>query len=129
MDDEPLGHRLAKIVIIPITSAALLFILIRVPATVIAAFGGAMAAAAAAYVTTFHYSYFPNENTRINGWSVLLIIFQRDSPEDQWLDFVGPTVFFALPMNFILYAFLPSLALLIFARVVRSRAPNSRAEL
>jgi len=65
--------------------------------------------AIAAYDTTFHYTYLANANTRIHGWPVPTVVFQRDGPNEPWLDFVGPTVVLAYPMNVVLYAFIPAL--------------------
>jgi hypothetical protein len=67
---------------------------------------------ATAYWSTFHYVYFWNANTRMHGWPVPYIIFQRDEADTRWDDFVGPTTVLALPMNFILFMFVPSLAFL-----------------
>ena|ERR1039457_6372688 len=65
--------------------------------------------AVVAFVTTFHYVYSPNENTRVYGWPVPRVVFQRDGPNAPWLDFVGPTIALAYPINLILYLCLPSL--------------------
>ena len=55
-----------------------------------------------AYAFTFHYVYSPNANTRIHGWPVPYIVFQRDAPGEPWLDFVGPTLLLAFPINLVL---------------------------
>ena len=87
--------------------------------------GWFLAAATAAYFTTFRYIYYSNPNTRFHGWPVPCVVFQRDSPTSPWLDFVGPTVILAYPMNLILYALLPSIVVLFFARRLQSRTqPN-----
>ncbi len=65
---------------------------------------------------TGFFSYYSNPNTRIFGWPIPQVIFQRDTPDSPWLDYVGPTVILAYPMNFILYLFLPSVVFIILAR-------------
>ncbi|EMI52555.1 membrane protein [Rhodopirellula sallentina SM41] len=67
----------------------------------------------AAYFTTFHYTYLANANTRIHGWPVPTVVFQRDGLGKPWLDFVGPTVILAYPMNLVLFAFVPALMVLV----------------
>ena len=67
----------------------------------------------AAYVTTFRYSYLANANTRYYGWPVPTVIFQRDGPNEPWLDYVGPTVILAYPMNLVLFAFIPATVVLV----------------
>ena len=73
----------------------------------------ATSAAVAAYFTTFHYVHYANENTRFHGWPVPTVIFQRENPSSPWLDFVGPTVVLAYPINVTLFAVLPSAVFLI----------------
>lgn len=70
----------------------------------------------AAYFSTYRYIYYTNPNTRFHGWPIPWVIFQRDSATEPWLDFVGPTIILALPINFILFALLPSLAVIILSR-------------
>lgn len=67
----------------------------------------------AAYWLTYKYQYFPNGNTRVYGWPIPWIVFQRHSPNDPFLDFVGPTYLLALPMNFLLFTLPISLTFLI----------------
>ena len=81
-----------------------------------------------AYVTTFHYTYLANSNTRFHGWPVPTVIFQRDGPGEPWLDFVGPTVILAYPMNLVLFAFVPALMVLaVFWFRKRSQTPSTEA--
>jgi hypothetical protein len=70
----------------------------------------AFVAVVAAVGTTSGVRYYADPNTIIHGWPVPQIIFQRDSPTAPWLDFVGPLLILAYPMNFILYMAIPSLA-------------------
>jgi TRAP-type C4-dicarboxylate transport system permease small subunit len=65
-----------------------------------------------AYWTTYQYEYFSNENTRICGWPVPTVIFQRDNLEATWDDFVGPTTILGLPMNLAIFMFIPSVIFL-----------------
>lgn len=58
--------------------------------------------------TTFWYEYFPDENTRICGWPVPVVIFQRVGAEAPWLDYVGPTTLLGYPMNLAIFMFVPS---------------------
>ena len=69
--------------------------------------------AVVAYLTTFLYVYSPNENTRVCGWPIARMAYQRDGPGAPWLDYFGPTILFAYPMNLILYSSLPSLLILL----------------
>ncbi len=55
-----------------------------------------------AYVLTFYHVYTPNSNTRVHGWPIPVVVFQRDGPGEPWLDFVGPTMVLGFPMNLIL---------------------------
>ncbi|WP_145167522.1 hypothetical protein [Rubripirellula lacrimiformis] len=78
----------------------------------------------AAYFSTFRYTYLANANTRFHGWPVPTVIFQRDGPGEPWLDFVGPTVILAYPMNLVLFAFVPALVVLaVFWFCKRPRTP------
>jgi hypothetical protein len=65
-----------------------------------------------AFWSTFWIVYFSGPNTRIEGWPVPTIIFQRDDANSPWLDYIGPTLLLGLPMNWILFMFVPSLAFL-----------------
>lgn len=76
--------------------------------------GFVVAAAVGSYHSTFHFEHWPNENTRIVGVPVPQVVFQRDTPEGAWRDYVGPTLILAWPMNFIVFSFLPALLLLAF---------------
>ncbi len=69
--------------------------------------------AIAAYITTFRYTYLANANTRFHGWPVPTVIFQRDGPDEPWLDFVGPTVVLAYPMNLVLFSIIPAILVLV----------------
>ena len=72
----------------------------------------------ATYLMTSLYSHYANPNTRIFGWPIPRIVFQRQNPESPWLDYFGPTILLAYPMNFVLYMFIPSV---VFILVVRYR--------
>jgi hypothetical protein len=50
-----------------------------------------------------------NENTYAYGWPVPRVVFQRESPEDPYRDFVGWTIIFAYPLNYLLAIFVPVL--------------------
>ena len=73
------------------------------------------AAAIAAYFTTYHYTYCANANTRFYGWPIPTVVFQRDGPTSPWLDFVGPTIILAYPINLILFALLPSILVVVLS--------------
>lgn len=77
------------------------------------------AAALAAYFTTFHYIHYTNANTRFHGWPVPTVVFQRDAPSSPWLDYVGPTLVLAYPINLLLFILLPSIVVLVVARPSR----------
>ncbi|TWU48953.1 hypothetical protein Poly51_48570 [Rubripirellula tenax] len=86
------------------------------------------ASVVAAYLTTFHYTYLANANTRFHGWPVPTVIFQRDGPGEPWLDFVGPTVILAYPMNLVLFSFVPAmfvLAVFVFRKRSRLHSPEA----
>lgn len=80
-----------------------------------------------AFLMTFFFSYYSNPNTHIFGWPIPRVIFQRDTPTSPWLDYVGPTILLAYPMNFILYMFIPSVLAIIFILAWRRR--NRRHEI
>jgi len=67
----------------------------------------------AAVYTTFFVEYNLDENTRVFGWPIMTVIFQRKSVNDPWLDFVGPTTILAYPMNVALFLFIPSIVVLV----------------
>ena len=54
------------------------------------------------YVMTFHFVYTTNPNTRVHGWPVAVVIFQRDTPEGPWLDYVGAITWLGFPINLVL---------------------------
>jgi len=55
------------------------------------------------YIYTFYYIYYPDTNTRVHGWPIPVVIFQRSAPGERWLDFVGWTTVFGFPLNLILF--------------------------
>ena len=82
-------------------------------------------AAVAAWLTTFRYEYFSNENTRICGWPVPVVIFQRENAKAPWLDFVGATSPLAYPMNLAIFMVIPSAVFLVMIfRKGASRSPD-----
>lgn len=85
------------------------------------------AAALAAYFTTFHYIHYTNANTRFHGWPVPTVVFQRDDPSSPWLDYVGPTLFLAYPINLLLFVLLPSIVVLVLARQARPQTHSNVA--
>ena len=84
-------------------------------------------AAGTCVFTTFNYTYYTNSNTRVHGWPIPTVVFQRDDAESPWLDFVGLTTVLAYPMNLILFLVVPSLTLLAWSRFKRS-SDNQDAE-
>jgi hypothetical protein len=85
-----------------------------------------MLAFIAAFLVTSFFSYYSNPNTHVFGWPIPRVIFQRDTPTSPWLDYVGPTIVLAYPMNFILYMFIPSVAAIIFILLWRRRDRRQR---
>jgi hypothetical protein len=65
---------------------------------------------------TGFFSYYPNPNAHVFGWPIARVVFQRNTAGSPWLDFVGPTLVLAYPMNFVLYMFVPSVIFLLVAR-------------
>jgi hypothetical protein len=83
--------------------------------------GGALAAA----WTTFQYVYFPNENTRICGWPVPMVIFLRETPDSHCDDFVGPTTVLGYPINVAIFMLIPS-AVFLACSYWRNRPDDGR---
>ena len=81
-----------------------------------------VAAFVAAFFTTFYYDYYSNPNTRMFGWPIPRVVFQRTGPDAPWLDFVGWITFGAYPINSVLFLFVPSIIFLVLAR--RNRAKH-----
>jgi len=75
----------------------------------------ALLAFVAAFLVTSFFSYYSNPNTHIFGWPIPRVVFQRDTPTSPWLDYVGPTIVLAYPMNFVVYMFVPSVFFIILA--------------
>ena len=86
-------------------------------------------ALAASYFTTFRYEYYANSNTRIHGWPVPAVIFQREGPDAPWLDYIGWNAIAAFPANAALYAFIPSLFFFAICRRHRKRHNNETQKL
>jgi hypothetical protein len=42
-----------------------------------------------------------NENTYAHGWPIARVVFQRDSPDGPWRDFIGWTLLLAYPLNYL----------------------------
>ena len=80
-------------------------------------FGAAIAAA----WTTFQYDYFPNENTRICGWPVPMVVFQRENAGAHWDDFVGPMTVLGYPVNLAIFMLTPSLIFLAYSYLGQGR--------
>lgn len=73
------------------------------------------------YLMTFHFVYMTNENTRVHGWPVPVVIFQRATPEGPWLDYVGATTMLGFPVNLVLltgawFLFLWLVSLMLYRR-------------
>ena len=69
------------------------------------------------------YVYFSNDDTRVHGWPVPIVIFHRADSDSPWLDYVGFTILLGYPMNFVVFMAAPSL--LLFALVWRRRRSGS----
>jgi hypothetical protein len=85
-----------------------------------------VAALGSLYMTGFH-SYFANPNTHVHGWPIPRVVFQRDGPDSPWLDFIGPTIILAYPMNFLLFMLVPSVVFMVLAKREQRRARLSAA--
>ena len=82
-------------------------------------------AAVVAFYTTFYYEYYSNPNTRMFGWPIPRVVFQRTGPDAPWLDFVGWTILGAYPINSALFLIVPSIVFLVLARCNQAKhAPN-----
>ncbi len=73
-------------------------------------------ALAGTIVMTGYFSYYADSNTRVFGWPIPRVIFQRDTPDAPWLDYIGPTIVLAYPLNFLLYIFFPSMVAVLLSR-------------
>ncbi len=82
----------------------------------------------ATIVTTAFYSYYSNPNTRVFGWPIPRVVFQRDTPASPWLDYVGPTIVLAYPINFVLYMFIPSVAAIVLILRCRGYGRKQRPD-
>ncbi len=82
----------------------------------------------AAFLMTSLFSYYTNQNTHVFGWPVPRVVFQRDTPTSPWLDYIGPTIVLAYPMNFILYMFIPSVGVIISILLWRRRDRRQRPD-
>ena len=78
-----------------------------------------------AYWTTFRYVYFSNDNTRVHGWPVPIVVFQRADSDSPWLDYVGFTTPLGYPMNFVVFMAAPSLLLFALVWWQRRQVPNA----
>ena len=66
---------------------------------------------------TYRYKYMPHEDKKIHGWPVPSLIFQRSASDGRWLDYVGPNVILAYPINYIFYLSIPTLLLTIYTLI------------
>lgn len=71
--------------------------------------------------STYGYDYFPNTNTHFHGWPIPYVVFQRETSESEWRDFVGPTTLLAMPLNWIIFLATPSLAILITNQIRKKK--------
>lgn len=76
---------------------------------------------ALAIATTLLISYHPNPNTRVYGWPVPRVIWQRENATTPWLDYIGPTIVLAYPINFLLFMLPPSVIFLLLTRRCRQQ--------
>ena len=84
----------------------------------------------ATIITTAFYSYYANPNTRVFGWPIPRVVFQRDTPTSPWFDYVGPTIVLAYPINFVVYMVIPSVtAIVLILRYRRQDRKRRRHEL
>lgn len=89
----------------------------------IAYYAWIVVSAIATYLTTFHVSYPYDANTVIFGWPIPLGVFQRQSAASPWVDFVGPGLLLAYPLNLLLFLFIPSV--LVVIHWLRHKPPTS----
>lgn len=74
---------------------------------------GILLSAIVSFLLTYRYTYMPDIKTRVHGWPIPLVIWQQDET-GKWLDYVGYTVIFAWPLNFIILTMAFSLFWLIY---------------
>lgn len=78
-----------------------------------------------AYWSTFRFVYFSNDDTRVHGWPIPIVVFQRADSDSPWLDYVGFTTLMGFPMNFVIFMAAPSLLLFTLVWRQRRRIPNA----
>ena len=79
------------------------------------------------FYLSYKYIYFINPNTRVHGWPIPTVIFQRHDESSNWLDFVGWGVYLAYPLNLIICLFLPSFLVIgvkVYSNRNSSNLPN-----
>ena len=74
----------------------------RRPLVRIAAVLLSLAVCATAWWTTYRYKYWVDPNTEFHGWPVPTVVFQRESPDSPFLDFVGLGIVIGWPLNTLL---------------------------
>jgi MFS family permease len=84
----------------------------------------ASVAIAAGIWSTYGYDYYSNPNTHMYGWPIPYVIFQRKNPEAPWLDYFGITAILALPMNWVIFLFLPSAAIVVVSVIQKKKKAN-----
>jgi hypothetical protein len=85
--------------------------------------GVILALVATVWMTGF-FSYYTNPNTHVFGWPIPRVIFQRDTPDSPWLDFIGPTIILAYPINLVVFLFVPSLICILLSRRQKHETRN-----
>lgn len=74
----------------------------------------ALMGVAMAYGLTYHYEYMANANTRVCGWPIPYVVFQRADATANWADFVGGIFTIAYSINLALFLFPVVVGLLIW---------------
>lgn len=100
------------------------YLLLLLLAVLVAAFPLAL------YMTGDHVEIW-NENTYAIGWPVPKVVMQRSAPGRPYLDYIGPTLILAYPLNYCLFTIVPTsliLSLTIARKVSLAKAARARKE-
>jgi hypothetical protein len=84
-----------------------------------------LAVGAVTWYMTYRYKYMPHEDKKIHGWPVPSLIFQRSTSDGRWLDYVGPNVILAYPINYVFYLSIPTLLLTVYTLIL-NKLPKHR---
>lgn len=89
----------------------------------IAYLGCLVATSIVACFMTLRFRYSPGPDIRVHGWPTPTVVFQRDSANSAWVEFVDPLYRFAIPLNLAYLLSVPSIVFLVLLRRRAVRTP------